>query len=90
MPLMPANMPPRSKEINPPNEMPESEQHTNAIQEEPVEEETTTTDVADTWAVAEGYTPLSDLNHGGDGGPSYVMVSTGPMDSSSDSDEPDL
>ena len=80
-------MAPRSKETNNPNEMQQSEQHTNTIEEEPVPEETATTDIGDAWAMAEGYTPLSDLNHDGDGGLSYVMVSTGPSDSSSDSDE---
>ena len=84
---MPATMAPRSKETNNPNEMQQSEQHTNTIEEEPVPEETATTDIGDAWAMAEGYTPLSDLNHNDDGGLSYVMVSTGPSESSSDSDE---
>ncbi len=76
-------MTPRSKEPNHPNEMQNEMQESE--QGEPVPAETATTDIADAWAVAEGYTPLSDLNQ--TGGLSYVMVSTGPSDSSSDSDE---
>ena len=56
------------------------------------EEGLETTETADAWAVAEGYTPLSDFNSdaGINGRNPYVMVSTGPSQySDSDGDEDD-
>ncbi len=84
-------MGPRSKDTIPPpnsiahNEMDDTDNQNdnNALT---IEDGPETTDVADAWAVAEGYTPLNDLNNSG--GDSYIMVSTGPTDSS-DSDNDD-
>jgi len=83
-------MGPRSKETIPPQnsitqEMDETD-HQNEHDALTIEDGPETTDIADAWAEAEGYTPLNDLNNGM--GNPYIMVSTGPSDSS-DSDEND-
>jgi hypothetical protein len=77
-------MGPRPEEITTPHEMDDTNDNgrnnDNATTSEDGPETTDTTDTADAWAVASGYTPLSDLNNDGglNGGNSYVMVSVGP------------
>ena len=87
-------MAPRSKDTTPPqNNIPhEMNENENRNDNNPMtnEDGPETTDIAGAWADAEGYTPLSDLNNdeGISGRNSYVMISTGPIDSS-DSDNDD-
>jgi hypothetical protein len=88
-------MGPRPEEITSPHEMDDTNDNRrinndNATTSEDGPETTDTTDTADAWAVASGYTPLSDLNNNNDGGNAYMMVSAGPgnnSDSDSDGDD---